>query len=338
MQSNLRVPYAVAETGELVSPEQANKTRSHFCPECNSNLILRRGTVRVPHFAHPKTGNCTNESVTHKIAKMLLAQAINQWKKGFGDTPMIGRMCVSCGCSILQPLPNKITHTESAYTTDTGFRVDVAIMENEEPIAALEVKFTHAVGDQKMQNLGIPIIELNADEIIENNLIWHPILETLREAKCKPCKVGYAMQAPKIDWATTTQNRVPKLSKPPKKRKTKKEYTPRSIAELSSLHTRLLERILRYKKVDSLSKLSFVAQNPSVFNHFDNIEMLIKVSIFLKFVHSKPAGFRFSLNGSIIPFLREWGLEYSGNIATKFLQSLEGGFKIKRARNGFIVM
>ena len=61
-------------TGEYVYPKIANKKDEYVCPECNKELILCQGEVRVPYFRHKVDVNPCHptESQIHKNAKMLL--------------------------------------------------------------------------------------------------------------------------------------------------------------------------------------------------------------------------------------------------------------------------
>ena len=38
-------------TNEYVLPSIANKQDEHICPDCSKDLILKKGTKRVHHFA-----------------------------------------------------------------------------------------------------------------------------------------------------------------------------------------------------------------------------------------------------------------------------------------------
>jgi competence CoiA-like predicted nuclease len=66
-------------TQEYVYPKIANKKDEYICPECNKELILVQGNVRVHHFRHKvdSINPCYHyskptESQIHKDAKMLM--------------------------------------------------------------------------------------------------------------------------------------------------------------------------------------------------------------------------------------------------------------------------
>ena len=66
-------------TGEYVYPKIANKKDEYICPECNKDLILCQGEIRVHHFRHKvdSINPCHHysnptETQIHKDAKILL--------------------------------------------------------------------------------------------------------------------------------------------------------------------------------------------------------------------------------------------------------------------------
>ena len=67
------------KTGEYVYPKIANKTDEYICYECNKDLILCQGDIRVHHFRHKvdSVNPCNHyskptESQIHKDAKYLM--------------------------------------------------------------------------------------------------------------------------------------------------------------------------------------------------------------------------------------------------------------------------
>ncbi|MGP4073906.1 competence protein CoiA [Piscibacillus sp. B03] len=60
---------------------QIMRQQSHYCPECHERVILKAGTVVIPHFAHDNRVNCSHqgESKTHLEGKLKLYQwCVNQ--------------------------------------------------------------------------------------------------------------------------------------------------------------------------------------------------------------------------------------------------------------------
>jgi hypothetical protein len=54
--------------GSILLAEDANRDDEHWCPECLNSVILKRGTIVTPHFAHKVESNCSmsaGESLRH---------------------------------------------------------------------------------------------------------------------------------------------------------------------------------------------------------------------------------------------------------------------------------
>lgn len=49
---------ALNNNGERVTIEEAIKGEKYICPDCNSELIQKRGSVNIHHFAHVAGGDC----------------------------------------------------------------------------------------------------------------------------------------------------------------------------------------------------------------------------------------------------------------------------------------
>ena len=71
---------ALDEAGERVMAAVAHRESKHRCPECKSDVRLKQGPVRIPHFAHlPGADYCPNtgESELHLQMKMYFWNAYN---------------------------------------------------------------------------------------------------------------------------------------------------------------------------------------------------------------------------------------------------------------------
>lgn len=183
---DLLIPFGVNNAGELVDPRAAIKGESYLCPACHSLLILRQGTMRVFHFAHKADCVCNQETVIHKTAKMLIRQVIEDWKKG-DKHPRIMRSCASCGSMIGQLLPDKVELAQEEYRVG-NFIVDVALMAKGSPLAAIEIRVTHAVEEGKEGSLPLPFIELKGEEVIEDPYHWVPLIDKFNPLTCEECK------------------------------------------------------------------------------------------------------------------------------------------------------
>ncbi|GAB2026637.1 competence protein CoiA [Lactovum odontotermitis] len=77
---------ALNENCDLVSllegiPERKQK---FFCPACKSELRLRRGTIKIPHFAHVSLQNCQSWSENESAQHLALKKVIFAWASRSG--------------------------------------------------------------------------------------------------------------------------------------------------------------------------------------------------------------------------------------------------------------
>ena len=184
----LRVPFAVDGAKRLYSPEMAEKGKHYFCPACQDTVILRKGKIKTAHFAHKASETCNQETILHKTAKQRIVEVISDWKVGKIDPPILKRVCEICRKSIDQSLPDKVERAVMEYRMSDGFIVDVALMVENKPAAAIEIRVTHAVGESKAELLSVPFIELEGKTVIENPTIFEPIHDQFLPFTCRACK------------------------------------------------------------------------------------------------------------------------------------------------------
>lgn len=180
-------PYGLAEDGQLCNAQKAKKTFDYYCPACHEKMILRQGTEKVWHFAHP-SNNCTSESYEHATAKKLIQEAIffgNRFLKSH-PWPKIKKRCALCEIPVIDYLPSNINNSIDEATIN-DFRVDVLLLSSDNPIMAIEIKHTHEVGIYKKENLGIPFLELLATDVICDPTLWRPIDQNLGDIYCGDC-------------------------------------------------------------------------------------------------------------------------------------------------------
>ncbi len=184
----LRVPFAFDDGKQLYDPQTAKKGKQYFCPACQDTVILRKGEIKTAHFAHKVSETCNQETILHKIAKQLIVQVVSNWKSGKTDSPILRRICEICRKPTDQSLPNKVECAMLEYKVNGGFVVDVALMVENEPAAAIEIKVSHAVDENKAELLPIPFIELDGQSIVENPTIFEPIQDHFLSFTCGACK------------------------------------------------------------------------------------------------------------------------------------------------------
>lgn len=180
-------------TKEYISPNRADKKDKFICIECNNDVILKKGKIRIPHFSHSlKDIKCnfynTNESQIHKNAKLILKYMLENH-----ILKEIHRKCLKCNKITEFEIPEITCNTSIVieYKFDyNGTKIaDVAYINNVDVdiIGVFEVYYTHNTSEE---NRPEPWFELDAIKIIEsintqdlNNIK----LSCIRNKVCEDC-------------------------------------------------------------------------------------------------------------------------------------------------------
>ncbi|MFD1006760.1 competence protein CoiA family protein [Oceanisphaera ostreae] len=184
---NLKIPYGVDGSGELISAVSATKGSEYSCPCCGMKLIHRAGEVRVKHFAHPPASNCSLESVLHITAKRLVYAEI--LKNAAGEEGIcLADCCQNCGVEFSTRVPAN-TFTNAGMEVGVGdYICDVVGYQENTVRLAIEILNTHKVDAKKAANLAVYWLELKAEDVINNSLKWSPTQANLKESYCMSCK------------------------------------------------------------------------------------------------------------------------------------------------------
>ncbi|MFP4028360.1 MAG: competence protein CoiA family protein [Candidatus Brocadiia bacterium] len=187
--SQLRIPFGLNEEGACVRPADAERSGCYFCPECGEALILRRGEIRVSHFAHYGDPNCrlAGERWMHVAAKYVLKDAIRRASEGAGPQVRLLRRCPICKSRKMQNVPARISEVEIEYKLKNGRVADLALFDSEQRLACVvEIRRSHEVDTRKQTDLeGLPWVELAAGEVLKNPQLWFPLKTNgLRKFRC----------------------------------------------------------------------------------------------------------------------------------------------------------
>ena len=179
-------------TKEYVYPKIASKLDKYECPECNRELILRQGNIRIHHFAHLTAIDPCNyftkptESAIHKNAKLLLKQLL---ETNIGVSFV--RKCKCCEKTELYEIPERDVNSNIyiEYRFDyNGLKIaDVAFIENNEIICLFEIYNTHKTDKA---NRPEPWFEINASALItqvNSNGNDKLIVQCVRDELCDEC-------------------------------------------------------------------------------------------------------------------------------------------------------
>ena len=164
-------------TGVYELPKFACKGSKYKCPECEKDVILRKGVVRKAHFAHHATTDPCNhynhpgESQIHKHAKEMTKYILEH-----NFNVSIDVCCSSCKSVTSQPIPKK---TESAsvvveYSFDMALSMkhtrggrktaDVALVNSGTIVCLFEICNAHKTKEGDRPD---PWYELDAVKLIE---------------------------------------------------------------------------------------------------------------------------------------------------------------------------
>ena len=99
--TKLQIPYAYTGNKAPISPEVAEKGGDFSCPLCDTEVVLRRGDVRRPHFAHKPDTGCSGEGVRHKVAKQMIYLMYLRTVRSPMMSVTTFRRCPNCSQSVI---------------------------------------------------------------------------------------------------------------------------------------------------------------------------------------------------------------------------------------------
>lgn len=166
----MKVP-AAWQNGRVVFAQTADKQCGEFtCLGCGGLLTLKRGLIRVPHFAHLPDAVCS-ESVMHRVCK--------EWISSLGSRTDF-RVMAKCGCGRTHTVLRGgalIGRCEvSCRPYGNLYRMDVCFADQDgRVVGCVEVRHTHAAGVQKLREIeashpwSLPAVEVNTVDLVEEN-------------------------------------------------------------------------------------------------------------------------------------------------------------------------
>jgi len=180
-------------TGKYVYPKIANKADQYVCPDCNKDLTLCQGEIRIPYFRHKIDAinpcnhySSPSESQIHKDAKFLLKELLDS-KTLFTMT----RLCSCCGETDEFDIPDmtddSVVELEHRFTHNDGVKIaDVAYLNKGQMVCIFEICHTHKTG---RENRPEPWFEIDAQKLIAkvNDKLWDKTIPCIRCEKCEEC-------------------------------------------------------------------------------------------------------------------------------------------------------
>lgn len=179
---------------QYVYPKIANKKDEYVCPECNKDLILCQGKIRVQYFRHKVSinqchyYNSPTETQIHKDAKLLLKYFLER------KIPIsFIRSCIMCKKNQEFQIP-ELTETsniklEYRFEYNGPKIADVAYINDNELLYIFEICNTHKT---LSINRPEPWFEIDAKKliIISNNGLSKIKIPCIRCEKCDDCEEG----------------------------------------------------------------------------------------------------------------------------------------------------
>ena len=180
-----RTLYAKISTGEIKHISLIErKTPGLLCPDCGGSLIVRKGDIRVPHFAHASGDECrtAGETVLHLMAKEIIA---NGCQLRLPEATIEGLN----GTEVLQPETDVIFDAVEVEVWQNGFRPDligtVEVKRGDRVLRRrliIEIFVTHAVDNRKrtmLRERGDSVLEIDLSKVDRDRVIPHDEMTSL---------------------------------------------------------------------------------------------------------------------------------------------------------------
>ncbi len=155
-------PVAYARPYEAVHIEDAERGRSHFCFGCDREMVIRRGRIRQPHFAHKADSvQCKKDNTLHEAAKAFICQGFID-AIARGAEYQVGYPCEGCQTPIKVDVAIEGASIASERVVVKGTRSDLAIFQPDGSLRVIiEVVVTHDLESdtkQRYEEANYPVV------------------------------------------------------------------------------------------------------------------------------------------------------------------------------------
>lgn len=162
----------------------------YSCPGCGGDLLVYDGPIRAKHYRHRAEQSCGGEGALHRAARRLVVAVVSRWRRGLGSCPVLVQACPGCHRPVQTPLrcPRWVVPVMERRI-EGGHRADVALLDEQRLVLAVEIRVTHAVDAEKyrsLEGLGLPWVELDGEALLREPLRW-PVLQGAQTGRaCRP--------------------------------------------------------------------------------------------------------------------------------------------------------
>jgi len=187
------------DTNQREIPRFANKDNRYKCPECEKPVHLKKGEIRIAHFAHNKSDNPCNfynnpgESEVHKEGKLVMKSLLdNKIQMKFY------RKCRECCGQINFTISKTNYNDDTRAVLEHSFKyndsrkcADVAMLKGDKLKTIFEICYTHKTNECNRPS-NIEWYEIDARNLIDkaNNIQENKnlVIKCLRNTQCDRCQ------------------------------------------------------------------------------------------------------------------------------------------------------
>ncbi len=159
-------PFAFDSSGRLVNCCDAQTGESYLCLCCKNAMVVRKGKVRQPHFAHKQEGLCAEpDDVLHKTVQFLTVQAIND-AVSCEQEYCLGYPCPDCKRDRSRDISPEVVEVKTERTVVKGTRSDIVVYRAGKPPVIIEVVVNHDLEPTTRdlyEDSGIPVFLIHPD-------------------------------------------------------------------------------------------------------------------------------------------------------------------------------
>jgi len=154
-------PYALDKAGLVVKAVDAPRTEIYSCIACGERMVLRRGEIKRPYFAHyTENPTCKPETVLHMMAKDIIKAGLDTAIKMKYEYPFTWH-CPICDQEHKGNLALSPREVKTEVSLD-GVRPDILVSStNGKPLVAIEVVVTHSPEQEAIdayKQLKLPVL------------------------------------------------------------------------------------------------------------------------------------------------------------------------------------
>lgn len=167
--TTLLIPYGLDSDDRIVHVDAVprGKACGARCASCDSELVAKKGDVRIHHFAHQQANGHGCEGWLHSTAKRILSQRIADAMAGGAPVP-IKWSCPREELAFVHEVDllgkgilNSIRVEQ--YLSIWNIRPDITLMAGDTPKGLIEVVDTHSP-EPPVVDAGLPVLEVHVSE------------------------------------------------------------------------------------------------------------------------------------------------------------------------------